>query len=145
MTIALTVGPTATMLGTNTPVPPAKTKPLATKTMPHVKTPWVTAKPTNPPTLDSEGGVFPPPLLLDSRLATTRTPPPCPQLPQQTPAPPAISYKRHHQPTTLHPPSTFKCPMATTSSQLAQPTLIGPTFPIPQPKPTYYQNSTLIP
>ena len=63
VTIAITVGPTATVLGTNTPVPLAKSKPLATKTMPHVKTPWVAAKLTNPPTLDSEGGVFPLPLL----------------------------------------------------------------------------------
>ena len=63
MTTAITVGPMATVLGINTPVPPAKTKPLATKTMPHVKTQWAAAKPTNPPTLDSKGGVFQPPLL----------------------------------------------------------------------------------
>ena len=71
VTTAITVGPKATVLGTNTPVPPAKTKPLATaktkplatKTMPHVKTQWAAAKPTNPPTLDSEGGVFLLPLL----------------------------------------------------------------------------------
>ena len=62
-TMAITVGPTATVLRTNTTVPPVKTKPLATKTMLHVKTPWVAAKPTNPPTLDSEGGVFQLPLL----------------------------------------------------------------------------------
>ena len=62
-TTAITVGPMATVLGTNTTVPPAKTKTLATKTMLHVKTPWAAAKPTNPPTLDSEGGVFQLPLL----------------------------------------------------------------------------------
>ena len=38
-----------------------------------------------------------------------------------------------------------KCPMATISSQSVQPTSIDPPFPIPQPKPTYYQNSTRIP
>ena len=63
MTTAITVGPMATMLRTNTPVPPARTKHLATKTMPHVKTQWAAVKPTNPPTLDSKGGVFLLPLL----------------------------------------------------------------------------------
>ena len=56
--MAITVRPMATVLGTNTPVPPARTKPPAIKTMLHAKTPWAAAKPTNPPTLDSEGGVF---------------------------------------------------------------------------------------
>ena len=57
-TMAITVGPTATVLGTNTTVPPAKTKPPVIKTMLHAKTQWAAAKPTNPPTLDSKGGVF---------------------------------------------------------------------------------------
>ena len=34
--------------------------------------------------------------------------------------------------------------MATTSSPLVQPTFLGPTFPVPPPKPTSYQNLTLI-
>ena len=58
MTTAITVGPTATVSGTNTTVPPAKTKPPAIKTMLHTKTQWVAAQPTHPPTLVSEGGVF---------------------------------------------------------------------------------------
>ena len=57
-TTAITVGPTATMLETNTTVPLARTKPPAIKTMLHVKTQWAAVKPTNPLTLDSEGGVF---------------------------------------------------------------------------------------
>ena len=57
-TTAITVGPTATMSGTNTTVPPAKTKHPAIKTMLNAKTQWAAAKPTSPPTLDSEGGVF---------------------------------------------------------------------------------------
>ena len=62
-TMATTVGHTATVLETNTQVPPAKTKSLATKTMPPVPTPWVAVRPTNPALLDSEGGVYTPPIL----------------------------------------------------------------------------------
>ena len=57
-TMGITVGPTATVSGTNTTVPPAKAKPPAIKTMLHAKTQWAAVKQTNPPTLDSEGGVF---------------------------------------------------------------------------------------
>ena len=57
-TTAITVGPMATVLRTNTTVPPAKTKPPAIKTMLHMKTQWAASKPTNPPTLNNEGGVF---------------------------------------------------------------------------------------
>ena len=62
-TMATTVGHMATVLETNTPVPPAKTKPLATRMMPHVPTLWVAVRPTNPAPLDIKGGVYTPPIL----------------------------------------------------------------------------------
>ena len=80
-TTAITVGPTATVSGTNTTVPPAKTKPPAIKTILHTTTQWAAAQPTNPPTLDSEGGVFYLPLLNWTVALLPLKHPPYPQLP----------------------------------------------------------------
>ena len=63
VTMATIVGHMAIGLATSTQVPPAKTKPLATKTMPPVKTPWAAVRPTNPSPPDREGGVYPQPNL----------------------------------------------------------------------------------
>ena len=65
-TMATIVGHMATVLETNTQVPPAKTKPLATKTLPPVPTPWVAVRPTNPAPLDSK---------INHRLVSTLIPP----------------------------------------------------------------------
>ena len=56
--MATIVGHMAIGLATNTQVPPAKTKPQATKTMPPVKTPWAAVRPTNPAPPDRKGGVY---------------------------------------------------------------------------------------